>query len=256
MMNSFGSSRPSHYSQPKPYTHLRQESSSSHMMRQDSRHSGQGTWSNRVLHPPPAPQRNHRTTPSQMRFSQPPPPSFANFNSQPGFGGSSGPGCGGGDFWAELAHFGIYPSTSASTLGTTSQAVARNTFASGKIFNFLFVFYFRTIFSLVFLFLFYANFFIIIDFFPDFPRHIFWIFFLNTNFRDYYLRDFSPQFFFFSVFLQLISILQINFCHLLFFRSSISIPSFRNFTHFFSGFRYFHASYSAFTLAFTSKQGK
>ena len=141
MMNSFGSSRPSHYSQPKPYTHLRQESSSSHMMRQDSRHSGQGTWSNRVLHPPPAPQRNHRTTPSQMRFSQPPPPSFANFNSQPGFGGSSGPGCGGGDFWAELAHFGIYPSTSASTLGTTSQAVARNTFASGKIFNFLFDFY-------------------------------------------------------------------------------------------------------------------
>jgi len=137
MMNTFGNSRPSNYAQPnKSYTHLRQESSSN-MMRQDSHHrhsGGQGTWSNRVLHPPPAaPQRNHRTTPSQMRFSQPPPPSFANFNTQPGFGGSSGPGCGGGDFWAELAHFGIYPSTSASTLGTSSQAVARNTFASGRV---------------------------------------------------------------------------------------------------------------------------
>ena len=135
MMNSYGAARPAaHYAQPKPYTHVRQESSH---MRQETRHErghggGGSTWSNRVLHPPP-PQRNHRATPTpQMRFSQPPPPSFTNFaNSQPGFGGSSGPGCGGGDFWAELAHFGIYPSTSNSTLGTSS--ISRNTFASGNI---------------------------------------------------------------------------------------------------------------------------
>ena len=137
MMNSYGAARPAaHYAQPKPYTHVRQESSH---MRQETRHErghggGGSTWSNRVLHPPP-PQRNHRATPTpQMRFSQPPPPSFTNFaNSQPGFGGSSGPGCGGGDFWAELAHFGIYPSTSNSTLGTSS--ISRNTFASGNFFR-------------------------------------------------------------------------------------------------------------------------
>ena len=42
-----------------------------------------------------------------------------------GFGGSSGPGCGGGDFWAELAQFGIYPSNSSS-----GSANARSIFSS------------------------------------------------------------------------------------------------------------------------------
>ena len=45
-----------------------------------------------------------------------------------GFGGSSGPGCGGGDFWAELAQFGIYPTTS-SNLGSGSNN-ARSIFNS------------------------------------------------------------------------------------------------------------------------------
>jgi hypothetical protein len=53
----------------------------------------------------------------QMRFTQPPP----NFCGGLGFGGSSGPGCGGGDFWDELAKFGILPN-STSALGTSTSA--------------------------------------------------------------------------------------------------------------------------------------
>ena len=72
------------------------------------------------------PPRRHRPISqqnSQLRFNQPPPPPPSTPNSQAygssssselGFGGSSGPGCGGGDFWAELAQFGIYPSNSSS----------------------------------------------------------------------------------------------------------------------------------------------
>lgn len=58
-------------------------------------------------------QRSSSSASSQMRFNQPPP------NYGLGFGGSSGPGCGGGEFWAELAQFGIFPqSTSSNSLGT------------------------------------------------------------------------------------------------------------------------------------------
>ena len=99
-------------------------------------------WANRGMHhhqPPPQaqpPQRN-RSAP-QMRFSQPP-PTFGNFNSgaSAGFGGSSGPGCGGGDFWAELAQFGIFPSTSNTSLSTNT--TARNSFNSGKQILFTFM---------------------------------------------------------------------------------------------------------------------
>jgi hypothetical protein len=56
----------------------------------------------------------------QMRFTQPPP----NFSGL-GFGGSSGPGCGGGDFWDELAKFGIFPN-STSALGTSTSARSFN----------------------------------------------------------------------------------------------------------------------------------
>ena len=83
------------------------------------------------------PPRRHRPISqqnSQLRFNQPPPPPPSTPNSQAygssssselGFGGSSGPGCGGGDFWAELAQFGIYPSNSSS-----GSANARSIFSS------------------------------------------------------------------------------------------------------------------------------
>jgi len=57
----------------------------------------------------------------QMRFTQPPP----NYSSGLGFGGSSGPGCGGGDFWDELAKFGIFPNSN-SALGTSTSARSFN----------------------------------------------------------------------------------------------------------------------------------
>ena len=50
---------------------------------------------------------------------------FTSSSHELGFGGSSGPGCGGGDFWAELAQFGIYPSNSSS-----GSANARSIFSS------------------------------------------------------------------------------------------------------------------------------
>ena len=53
-----------------------------------------------------------------MRFTQPPP----NFGGGLGFGGSSGPGCGGGEFWDELSKFGIFPDSSM-TLGNGSSAL-------------------------------------------------------------------------------------------------------------------------------------
>lgn len=62
----------------------------------------------------------------QMRFTQPPP----NFSSGLGFGGSSGPGCGGGDFWDELAKFGIFPNSNASLGASTSGTSASNTRSS------------------------------------------------------------------------------------------------------------------------------
>jgi len=63
----------------------------------------------------------------QMRFTQPPP----NFSSGLGFGGSSGPGCGGGDFWDELAKFGIFPN-STSALGTSTSARSFNQYPSNN----------------------------------------------------------------------------------------------------------------------------
>jgi hypothetical protein len=48
--------------------------------------------------------------PSSKLFSQPPPPTHYG-----GFGGSSGPGHGGTDFWNELAQFGIYPNNASAT---------------------------------------------------------------------------------------------------------------------------------------------
>jgi len=69
--------------------------------------------------------RSSRPIP-QMRFTQPPP----NFSSGLGFGGSSGPGCGGGDFWDELAKFGIFPNSN-SALGTSTSARSFN-YPSGR----------------------------------------------------------------------------------------------------------------------------
>jgi len=70
----------------------------------------------RAMHPAP----RSRPIP-QMRFTQPPP----NFSSGLGYGGSSGPGCGGGDFWEELAKFGIFPNSN-SALGTSTSARSFN----------------------------------------------------------------------------------------------------------------------------------
>ena len=102
---------------------------SSHLSHEHSRafrgqQSANSSWMNMQ-----APRRS-RPMPhqhSQMRFSQPPPPQTNSLSVGAvggplgSFGGSSGPGCGGGDFWAELAQFGIYPSTS-SNLGSGSSA--------------------------------------------------------------------------------------------------------------------------------------
>ncbi len=41
-----------------------------------------------------------------------------------GFGGSSGPGCGGSDFWNELAQFGIYPSSVKAASETGSSGLS------------------------------------------------------------------------------------------------------------------------------------
>lgn len=63
----------------------------------------------------------------QMRFTQPPP----NFSGGLGFGGSSGPGCGGGDFWDELAKFGIFPNSN-SALGTSHSATRSFNYSNGR----------------------------------------------------------------------------------------------------------------------------
>ena len=133
-----GSSRstgiPARLSTPR-YDAFRMVQPSSHLSHEHSRFRGQhqqtanSSWMN-------MPPRRNRPMPhqhSQMRFSQPPPPqtlSGAIGGPLGGFGGSSGPGCGGGDFWAELAHFGIYPSTS-SNLGSGSSA--RSFFSSPNV---------------------------------------------------------------------------------------------------------------------------
>ena len=130
---SGGSSRstgiPARLSTPR-YEAFRMVQPSSHLSHEHSRFRGQhqqtanSSWMN--MNPP----RRNRPMPhqhSQMRFSQPPPPQTNSLSVGAvggplgSFGGSSGPGCGGGDFWAELAQFGIYPSTS-SNLGSGSSA--------------------------------------------------------------------------------------------------------------------------------------
>ena len=86
------------------------------------------------------PPRRHRPISqqnSQLRFNQPPPPppstpnnsqaygsnNNSSISEQLGYGGSSGPGCGGGDFWAELAQFGIYPSNSSSSGSSNARSI-------------------------------------------------------------------------------------------------------------------------------------
>ena len=87
------------------------------------------------------PPRRHRPISqqnSQLRFNQPPPPppstpnnsqaaygsnNSSSISEQLGYGGSSGPGCGGGDFWAELAQFGIYPSNSSSSGSSNARSI-------------------------------------------------------------------------------------------------------------------------------------
>ena len=119
---------PARLSTPR-YDAFRMVQPSSHLSHEHSRafrgqQSANSSWMNMQ-----APRRS-RPMPhqhSQMRFSQPPPPQTNSLSVGAvggplgSFGGSSGPGCGGGDFWAELAQFGIYPSTS-SNLGSGSSA--------------------------------------------------------------------------------------------------------------------------------------
>ena len=60
---------------------------------------------------------------SQMRFNPPRQSSTSAYGTNGlGYGGSSGPGCGGGDFWAELAQFGIYPTTSSNISSGSNNA--------------------------------------------------------------------------------------------------------------------------------------
>lgn len=121
---------PSRLSTPRYDAFRMVQPPNSHLNHEHSRYRGQSTSSSSSwMGMPPRRHRPITQHHSQMhRFSQPPPQTSSTFGGL-GFGGSSGPGCGGGDFWAELAQFGIYPNPNPSS-NLVSGSSARSIFNS------------------------------------------------------------------------------------------------------------------------------